>query len=126
MDVRLQMGPPETLPGKSLTSLFLIGSCFHRRLKVERLEVVVDGESTRVDALNMPRLDLHRGLADGGAEGDDPAGHSYKSGFWVTVAVQMPVTGSVPMKLRARLKGGTIVESDLGSIEAVAPAPAVG
>lgn len=124
LDVRLQMGPPETLPGGCLTSMFLIGSCFHRRLKVERLEVVVDEESTRVDALNMPRLDLHRGLADGGAEGDDPAGHSYKSGFWVTVAVQMPVTGSVPMKLRARLKGGTIVESDLGSIEAVAPAPA--
>ena len=106
----------------------MLGSCFHRRLRVRRIEVVVDGVATEVDAAGMPRLDLYRSLhpytnssraakADEGTESpDDPNLHSYRSGFWATVPVEAPGAGRIEVAIRATLSDGSRSEAPLGTI----------
>lgn len=111
-----------------MTAVFVLGSCFHRRLGVRRIEVLVDGVATDVDAQGMPRLDLYRSLhpytnssktakADQSAGSpDDPNLHSYRSGFWATVPVEAPHRGQIEVAIRATLSDGSRSEAPLGTI----------
>ncbi|HET6831858.1 MAG TPA: glycosyltransferase, partial [Solirubrobacterales bacterium] len=85
---------------------------------------------TAATAFGMPRIDLHDEVnppsdwvADDRGSAADPLRHSYRSGFWATVPVWMPATGSVTIAVRAGLEGGGSATMPLAPI-AAAPAPA--
>ncbi len=132
LDLRVQTHLPRTLPAGCATALFVLGSCFHRRLPIRRLEMLVDGVATDVAAQGMPRLDLHsalhpdRDLASmpGGnsTHADDPYLHSYRSGFWASVPVRMPDLGGIELGVRATLADRTRVEASIASITMADPA----
>ncbi|MFN8161820.1 MAG: glycosyltransferase [Solirubrobacterales bacterium] len=129
LDVRVQSRLPAGLPAGTRTSLFVLGSCFHRSLAVRRLSILVGPDSFAPIAQRMPRLDLFSALHEQVADApDDPNSLSYRSGFWATVPVEMPAAGSVPLRLRAELSDGSLSELPLASIEATGPpgAPAAG
>ena len=76
----------------------------------------------------MRRADIHRTLhpfesASGrepeDAASDDPKAHSYRSGFWATVPIEMPATGGLALTLRAKLSDGSRVDVPLGTIAVV-------
>jgi glycosyltransferase involved in cell wall biosynthesis len=107
LDVRMQTEFPGCLPAGSRTAIFVLGACFHRRVRVRRTEIVVDGTATAADAERMPRLDLYR---------QDPNPHSYKSGFWAIVPVEAPAAGEIEVAIRATLDDGTTTEAPVGRI----------
>jgi glycosyltransferase involved in cell wall biosynthesis len=120
-DLRLKLEShlPASLPVGSATALFLYGHCFHRRERVESLEVLLDGARFRPDASRMPRRDLYEWLTQAG---QDPAGRSYRSGFWLTLPVR---AGAAPRTLQleaeVRLAGGTRLWSPLAQLAVVEP-----
>src|SRR5438046_2741061 len=114
LELRLETPLPASLAPGCRTSLFILGSCFHRDLAIRRLDVMVGGVSTRATAASMPRLDVYRSLhptlgvgqaaiGDPASE-DDPNLRSYRSGFWATVPVEMPAAGGLPLVLTATLE----------------------
>ncbi|MBA2521731.1 MAG: glycosyltransferase, partial [Solirubrobacterales bacterium] len=132
LDVRVERGVPTGLPPGSATAIFIYGACFHRRLPIRRLEVLVDGAATQATAHGMPRTDLYYRLNPASAWGDvgrgpgskaDPERMSYRSGFWATVPVRMPTSGPAAVSVRATLADGSVSTSMVGSIEP-RPAPA--
>jgi glycosyltransferase involved in cell wall biosynthesis len=114
LDVRTQTGLPRSLPAGCRTAIFVLGSCFHRRLRVRRTEIVVDGVATEATAQGMPRLDLYRALHP--SSDDDPNGLSYRSGFWGIVPVHAPHGGEIEVAVRATLADGTTAEAPVGRI----------
>src|SRR4029077_15456186 len=100
------------------TALFVCGSCFHFEQNIRALSFVLDGEEQPVARHGMPRLDLFRSMhptldpfATRGVERDDaseedPALHSYLSGFWGVVKVPPGAPATRELSLRARLEGG--------------------
>jgi glycosyltransferase involved in cell wall biosynthesis len=113
LDVRVQTEFPGCLPAGSRTAIFVLGACFHRRVRVRRTEIVVDGVATAADAERMPRLDLYR---------QDPNPHSYRSGFWAIVPVEAPAAGEIEVAIRATLVDGTTTDSPVGRIPVSAAA----
>jgi glycosyltransferase involved in cell wall biosynthesis len=107
LDVRVQTEFPGGLPAGSRTAIFVLGACFHRRVRVRRTEIVVDGVATAADAERMPRLDLYR---------QDQNPHSYRSGFWAIVPVEAPAVGEIEVAIRATLADGTTAEAPVGRI----------
>jgi hypothetical protein len=110
--------------------VFVYGSCFHRTMAIRRIEVAA-GEATVRAIAGMPRADVHRALhpfqSESGhepddAQTDDPNAHSYRSGFWATVPIEMPESGALGVSLRATLADGSCVETPIGEIRA-GPAP---
>ncbi len=76
----------------------------------------------------MPRPDLfgalHPGFDGSGSdEGADPELRSFRSGFWVTLALTAPRQGSVELRLEAVLAGGGTATATLGSIPVAEPGP---
>ena len=134
LDVRVQSQLPEQLPAGSKSAIFILGSCFHRRAQVKRIEILVDDARFRPTAQRMPRLDLFSALHPGVNAGDDDPGPvtlegdddpnmlSYRSGFWATVPVRMPLSGVVRLGICARLADGTDIETSLAEIPASQPA----
>ena len=129
LELRVETPLPLGLPARCRTALFVYGSCFHRRLGVRRVEVIAGGETVRATA-GMPRADVHRtlhpfegdtGLEPEDAETDDPNAHSYRSGFWATVPVEMPRDGALAVTLRATLSDGSVEEAPIGEIPVVPP-----
>ena len=130
LDVRIATKLPRRLPAGCKTAIFVLGSCFHRRLRVRRTEVLVDGIATRVTAQRMPRLDLYRalhptlspeeaaGVEEDPSSEDDPDALSYRSGFWGTVPIEVPESGEVELAIRATLSDGRRSEAPLGRIDA--------
>jgi glycosyltransferase involved in cell wall biosynthesis len=95
------------------TAVFLYGHCFHPRVEIASLRILVDGMMGSPAAQRMPRLDL-------------PA---YRSGFWAIVPIEPPPgAGSIHFDVEAQLEGGGVVRARLGTIEVVVPAgrPAAG
>jgi glycosyltransferase involved in cell wall biosynthesis len=107
LDVRADTPLPRSLPAGSRTAIFVLGSCFHRRLGVREIEVVVGDAATEATAQGMPRLDRYRALPDA---------HSYRSGFWAIVPVHAPPAGEIEVAVRATLADGTTAEAHVGRI----------
>ena len=130
LELRLETELPPTLPPGCRTAIFIYGSCFHRRRRVRRIELVVDGVTVRADS-RMPRADIHRTLhpfeSSAGREPEDapsgdPNSHSYRSGFWAALPIVMGESGAREITLRVSLSGGSRVDVPLGEIQ-VAPLP---
>ena len=131
LDVRLDFPLPETLPAGCRTALFVIGSCFHRELDVQSVEVIAGGSATPSTVHGMPRLDVYRALHPMGENGstpdhdpasaDDPELKSYRSGFWATIPVEVPEAGGLEVSVRARLADGTVREAPVGEIGTASP-----
>ncbi|HEY2439775.1 MAG TPA: glycosyltransferase [Solirubrobacteraceae bacterium] len=123
--VTLEYPLPPTLPAGRGTMLFCYGHCFHRRERVAELEVMVGGDRHRPEAQRMPRLDLHRWLQQ---TGEDPHGHSYRSGWWATVPVPaQPAGDRLRLAARVRLESGAELTAPLDAIAIGGePPPAAG
>ncbi|MGH8956861.1 MAG: hypothetical protein ACRDVF_17805, partial [Microbacterium sp.] len=137
-DLRLNLETPlpATVPVDSGTAVVCLGTCFHRRRTIERLEIVVDGERHRPTAWGMPRPDLFRalhpslGFAAAKSAGRDPSSREdpeircYRSGFWATIPIE-PRAGPGEIQVRAEvsLDDGRSAEATLGSIAVVEPEP---
>ncbi|MGH3672045.1 MAG: glycosyltransferase, partial [Pseudonocardiaceae bacterium] len=136
LTVRLDAQPPRMLAIGEGTALFVYCICFHRDLRIRRLDFVLDGSEQPVEAHGMPRLDEFRELhptvdvfATRGVELDaespeDPHLHAYRSGFWGTVRIARRPAGLHQLLLRAQLEDGTAVTVPLMSFTA-APLPGV-
>jgi glycosyl transferase family 2 len=112
---------PATIPAGRATAVFCYGHCFHPRRRVTSLELVVAGRRHRPPAQRMPRLDLYRWLS---ATGEDPLGHSYRSGWWTTVPIPaQSSTGSVELAAVVRLDDGAELTAPLGEIRVVGVEP---
>jgi glycosyltransferase involved in cell wall biosynthesis len=130
LELRVETQLPEGLPAGTRTAVFVYGSCFHRRLRVKRIELTAGGEPVAA-TVRMPRADIHRTLhpfeGESGREPedaatDDPNSHSYRSGFWATLPIEMPASGALGVAFRATLSDRSSVEVAIGEIPVV-PAP---
>ncbi len=116
--VALEYPLPPVLPAGRATALFCYGHCFHRQHRVAGLQLIVAGRRHRPTAQRMPRLDLHRWLRQ---TGEDPQGHSYRSGWWAAVPVRAgDVAGRLALEAAVRLENGVELTASLGEIEIVA------
>jgi glycosyltransferase involved in cell wall biosynthesis len=127
LELRVETGLPSGLPGGCRTALFIYGSCFHRRHRVRRIELLA-GDAAVPAHSGMPRADVHRtmhpfegesGREPKDVESDDPKAHSYRSGFWATVPIEMPEGGALELKLRATLSDRSHVAVSLGEVPVV-------
>ena len=84
-------------------ALLCYGHCFHRDDRVAGLELIVGGRRHRPTAQRMPRLDLYEWLLQ---TGQDPRGHSYRSGWWATVAAPAQAAGPLRLQAAVRLETG--------------------
>ncbi len=114
--VTLERPLPATLPVRTGTAVFLLGSCFHPEQAVRDVEILVDGLRHRPTAFSMPRPDVFA---------QHPSERSYRSGFWATVPVPARErTGTIELALSARLAWGQQLTAPLGAIAIVdAPPP---
>jgi hypothetical protein len=122
LDVALEHDLPSGLPAGTSTAVFVFGHCFHRHAAVTDLRLLVDGVAHRPGATSMPRRDLEIWRQ---AEGLDPEGRSYRSGFWAVLPVPAPA-GPGPVRLHAAVTVAGEAEKlvELGRIpvlEALAP-----
>jgi hypothetical protein len=112
--VALEYPLPAALPAGRATALFCYGHCFHRREPVADLELIVGGRRHRPAAQRMPRRDLHRWLEQ---TGQDPRGHSYRSGWWAAVPVPaQDGAGRLALAASVRLVSGAELTVPLGAI----------
>ena len=100
---------PAALPAGCATAVFCYGTCFHPREPVAALALLVDGVRHRPAAARMPRRDIPGAL---------------RSGFWGTVPVAAPQSGSVELGVAARLASGVELVAPLGRIGVHERAPA--
>jgi len=139
LEVVLETPLPRALPAGRATAVFCFGCCFHRRLAVREMAILVDGASHPADAQRMPRVDLFRSLHPSVAEGEegsleadplsseDPNCLSFRSGFWATVPVApRSRPGSIELAVEARLDDGSVARAPLGRIAVVEPRPRSG
>lgn len=114
--VNLEYPLPASLPVGVATAVYVTGTCFHRRERVARLAVAVDGVRHRPAAFGMPRPDVFDA---------DPAG--FRSGFWATLPITARAQpGTIELALAVRLASGEQLHAALGRIEVVPAAPRVG
>jgi hypothetical protein len=123
LDVALENDLPARLPAGTPTAVFVFGHCFHREAAVTGLALLVDGVRHRPGAIAMPRRDLEAWRR---AQGLDPGGRSYRSGFWAVLPVPPP-TGPGPVRLAAAVTveghGGDETLVELGEIPVTDPMP---
>ena len=118
--VKLENHLPESVPVGCATTIFFYGHCFHRDQRVAGLELALDGTVHRPAAMGMPRRDLLEWLH--GPE--DPAGHSYRSGFWAVIPVPArSEPGAIVVRALVRLGSGAELERKLGWIQVAQRAP---
>jgi hypothetical protein len=102
--VALEFPLPPTLTAGRASALLCYGYCFHRDHRVAGLELIVDGQRHRPAAQRMPRIDLYRWLRQ---TGDDPRGHSYRSGWWTTLVLPARAAGdTLRLEAAVRLASG--------------------
>jgi glycosyl transferase family 2 len=112
--VTLENHFPESLPVGCATTIFCYGHCFHRDQRVAGLELALDGTVHRPAAMGMPRRDLFEWL-HGPA---DPAGHSYRSGFWAVIPVPARhEPGAIVLRAVVRLDSGAKLVRELGRMQ---------
>ncbi len=118
MSLQLQLDRPlpDSLPTGSSTAVFIVGSCFHASQRIERLEVVFDGNVHPTAAHGLPRPDV---AAEHGPSG-------FFSGFWVTLPLPArDQPGRAEVVVRAALGSGEWGEASLGTMAfGTAEAPA--
>jgi glycosyltransferase involved in cell wall biosynthesis len=117
--VQVESRLPASLPVGATGAIFCFGYCFHVSRRVLELELLIGGVRHRPSAARMPRPDLYEWLRGG----EDPHGHSYRSGWWATVPLQAPDTpGTLELAAAVRVAGDERSLHPLGRIEIVAPA----
>ncbi|MGH2993283.1 MAG: glycosyltransferase [Solirubrobacterales bacterium] len=134
IELKLDTALLRAVPAGRATAIFCLGSCFHRRQPIDRLEIVVDGRTHRPTAFRMPRLDLFRDLHPTfGVEGSgsvsrdadsdaDPEVRCYRSGFWATIPLEATARcGEIEVSVRALLADGRNASAALGRIEVAEP-----
>lgn len=133
LELSLESGLPESLAVGVSTAVFIYGSCFHRRSRVDRVMVTVNGQGHRAVS-GMPRLDLFESLhpllppGEVTAEHDagsveDPEMRSFRSGFWVTAEIPAQgAPGTVRLEVEAELGDCTLARTRLAEIEIIRPA----
>jgi glycosyltransferase involved in cell wall biosynthesis len=110
LQLQLDLPLPESLRTGAATALFVVGSCFHRTERIERLLIVLDGVAYPAAALGLPRPDV------AAAHPTDPR-NSFFSGFWGTVPVPArSEPGPVEASLAAVLESGRREEIPLGTM----------
>ncbi len=131
--VQLEGELPQELTAGRATAVFVCGWCFHPGSSIASLSISADGVKRPVTAHGMPRLDplaaLHPRLERGALattrsdpESADPLMHSYRSGFWATVALRGREPGrQTTLELHARLSDGGQATATLGRIAWKAP-----
>jgi glycosyltransferase involved in cell wall biosynthesis len=118
LEARLEVELPPSIPVGLGNALFVFGSCFHRRRRITKLWIQLDGRRIEPTAQRMPRRDLFE--ATRGREG---AGEAYRSGFWGIVPVEPIARRRVAtVGLVARLDDGAEVAAELAPL-ALEPAP---
>jgi glycosyltransferase involved in cell wall biosynthesis len=119
--VTLESDLPPSLPVASKTTVFCFGHCFHVREPVADLQLLAGETVCRPEAARMPRRDLFEWLH---RIGQDPNGHSYRSGFWATVPICAPhAPGVVELQARMRMATGDELRHPLGQIPIVEREP---
>lgn len=120
--VQLESHLPRSLAVGRAIVLFCYGHCFHRTEEVDSLELLVAGDRHRPTAAAMPRRDLYEWLHGPHGGGADPLGHSYRSGFWATLAIPAAShPGSLIVQAAVRTRNGARWLAPLGRIEIVSP-----
>jgi glycosyltransferase involved in cell wall biosynthesis len=120
--VALESRLPASVPAGQAIAVFCFGHCFHVSQPVAGLVLLVDGTPHRPAASRMPRRDLfewlHRVEEDGSIA--DPAGHSYRSGFWLTVPLPTRAApGTITVEAAVTLGDGRRDVVPLASMEVV-------
>jgi glycosyltransferase involved in cell wall biosynthesis len=110
LEVNIELPLPSRLPVGTATAALLSGTCFHRRQRVERLEIIVGGASHRPAAFGMPRPDVARAAGEAGELG-------YRSGFWGVLPIETRAPGNVDVQLALRLADGNELVVPVGRIE---------
>lgn len=111
--VRLDTPLPETMALGRGNAFFLHGGCFHRDLRIRRLEVDVAGRRVAATAWGMPRLDLGEELGDA----------AYRSGFWGVVPLPAELAGSAEVSVVATLSDGSEARAGLGTVRLLGATP---
>ena len=127
LEVRVDAELPARLPAGSATSVFVLGTCFHRRSPIDRLELLAGEDAVDAMEHSMPRIDVYTDLHppsvwDPDTAPDPGAERGYRSGFWGIVPVAMPEEGAVELALRATLEDGGVSIAPLASIAVTEPA----
>jgi hypothetical protein len=99
LEVNVEWPLPARLRAGDATAALISGTCFHRRERVEGLEIVVAGSRQRADAFGMPRPDVAE------AAGESPE-LAYHSGFWAAVPLIAGSPGELEIELAVRLSRG--------------------
>jgi glycosyltransferase involved in cell wall biosynthesis len=115
LELTLEGIQPRPLPVGHATAVFLVGTCFHRSVEIEALEIAVDGTRHRPTAFGMPRIDVFRA---------HPEMPSYRSGFWATIPIEARGRpGEIELRIEARLAGGGTAGASLCTIDVFEPGP---
>jgi len=100
--------------------VFVAGTCFDAEADIQSLGLRVGGGPIQpLAAIAMPRLDALRAFHPD----EDPAGRSYRSGFWGLARIEPSAGTGRELALNARLGTGAQRSAELGRI-AAAPLPA--
>jgi glycosyltransferase involved in cell wall biosynthesis len=121
LSVLLESPLPDPLPVGRATAIYCAGRCWHRSQRVAALELAVDGVRHPVRTAGMPRPDVFAEVHGPGwgrpSSPEDPAGRSYRSGFWVTVPVPpRHEPGSAELCAVAHVEGGAELVAPLGAL----------
>ena len=121
LEVNVEWPLPAHLRTGDATVALISGTCYHRRRKIESLDIVVAGSRHRPDAFGMPRPDV-------AAAAGDAAELAYHSGFWATVPLIARNPGELEIKLAVRLPGGGELSVPVGPTKVAdrPPPPALG
>jgi len=104
---------PESLKVGKANALFISGWCFHTTRKIDRLEVIIEGNVHPVKTMRQARRDI----LDIFSSAIDPNGHSYRSGFWTIMKMpRLDQNAKVTLKLRATLRDGRECLETMGAI----------
>ena len=92
------------------TALYISGWCYHTLQKVKNIQLLVGDTKHQVKAARMPRQDL----LDDHFPHLDPAGNSYRSGFWAILPIpQISEPSDVAFVLEVTLTDGTVCREQL-------------
>lgn len=113
--VALELELPPVLAAGRACALLCYGYCFDVEQRVADLELIVDGRRHRPTAQRLPRIDLYRWLRQ---TGEDPHGHSYRSGWWTTLVVPGRAAGdTLTLQAAVRLASGAERIVELAELE---------
>jgi len=108
--VALDSEVPRKLVVGEGTAIYVSGWCYHQHQELLSVELLGNGPAEPVKSWRFPRPDVYAAHHPH----TDPAGRSYHSGFGgMIVFSKVTEATEVPIVLRARLRSGVVIESEL-------------